>query len=135
MRGPGGISSTLNAVAVLSLTGILACTADPAPTRGEDPPAESFVFPAEFEPHRALWMAWPTYENKRGLPTEPLLIEIVRATEGRVTIELLAQDDAEADRIRARFRQEGVPDGHVTIHAVPHGDIWMRDMGPIFVRG
>ncbi|MDE2880571.1 MAG: agmatine deiminase family protein [Acidobacteriota bacterium] len=135
MRGPGGISSTLNAVAVLSLTGILACTADPAPTRGEDPPAESFVFPAEFEPHRALWMAWPTYENKRGLPTEPLLIEIIRATEGRVAIELLAQDDDEADRIRARFRQEGVPDGHVTTHAVPHGDIWMRDMGPIFVRG
>ena len=135
MRGPGGISSTLNAVAVLSLTGILACTSDPAPATGEDSPAESFVFPAEFEPHRALWMAWPTYENKRGLPTEPLLIEIIRATVGRVSIELLAQDDAEADRIRTRFRQEGVPDGHVAIHAVPHGDIWMRDMGPIFVRG
>ena len=135
MRGPGGISSALNAVAVLSLTGILACTADPAPATGENSPAESFVFPAEFEPHRALWMAWPTYENKRGLPTEPLLIEIIRATVGRVSIELLAQDDAEADRIRTRFRQEGVPHGHVAIHAVPHGDIWMRDMGPIFVRG
>ncbi len=135
MRGPGGISSTLNAVAVVSLTGLLACTADPAPATGEDSPAESFVFPAEFEPHRALWMAWPTYENKRGLPTEPLLIEIIRATEGRVAIDLLAQDDDEAAAIRERFRREGVPDGHVTIHAVPHGDVWMRDMGPIFLRG
>ena len=97
--------------------------------------AETFVFPAEFEPHRALWMAWPTYENKAGLPTEPLLIEIIRATEGRVAIELLAQDDEEAGAIRERFRNEEVPDGHVTIHNVPHGDVWMRDMGPIFLRG
>ena len=80
-------------------------------------------------------MAWPTYENKRGLPTEPLLLEIIRATEGRVAIELLAQDDGEAGAIRERFRREGVPDGHVTIHLVPHGDVWMRDMGPIFLRG
>lgn len=135
MRRPGGIGSASNAVAVLSLIGMLSCTGDPAPAPEADPVAESFVFPAEFEPHRALWMAWPTYENKRGLPTEPLLVEIIRATEGRVAIELLAQDEAEADGIRERFRQEEVPHGHVTIHAVPHGDIWMRDMGPIFLRG
>jgi len=61
------------------------------------------VFPAEFEPYRALWMAWPTYENKQGLSTEPLLIDIIRATEGRVAIELLAQDDAEADRLGSAF--------------------------------
>ncbi len=132
MRRSGGTSS---AAAAVLLTAICACGGGPREAPEAVTAAESFVFPAEFEPHRALWMAWPTYENKRGLPTEPLLIEIVRATEGRVAIELLAQDGAEAERIRERFRQEEVPDGHVTIHAVPHGDIWMRDMGPIFVRG
>ena len=132
---PGGNCSALNPAGALLLTAICACGGDPRGASETAPAAESFVFPAEFEPHRALWMAWPTYENKRGLPTEPLLIEIIRATEGRVAIELLAQDDAEADRLRERFRQEEVPDGHVTIHAVPHGDIWMRDMGPIFLRG
>ena len=106
-----------------------------SPAAGEDETAERFTFPAEFEPHRALWMAWPTYENQRGRPTEPLLIEIIRAAEGRVAVELLAQDEAEAARIRDRLRREGAPDGHLTIHAVPHGDIWMRDMGPIFLRG
>lgn len=135
MRRPGGISTALNPAAALLLTWICACGGDPADAPEAAPVAESFVFPAEFEPHRALWMAWPTYENKQGLPTEPLLIEIIRAAEGRVAIELLAQDDAETDAIRERFRQEEVPVGHVTIHAVPHGDVWMRDMGPIFVRG
>ncbi|MCY3747609.1 MAG: agmatine deiminase family protein [Acidobacteria bacterium] len=135
MRPPGGISSALNPAGALLLTTICACGGDPREASEAAPAAESFVFPAEFEPHRALWMAWPTYENKRGLSTEPLLIDIIRATEGRVAIELLAQDDAEAGRIRERIRQEEVPDGHVAIHAVPHGDIWMRDMGPIFLRG
>lgn len=108
---------------------------------GEDAPAgaERFTFPAEFEPRRALWMAWPTYENKRGLPTEPLLVEIIRATEGRVAVELPARDEAEAGRIREhireRLRREGAPDGQVTIHPASRGDIRMRDLGPIFLRG
>ena len=121
--------------AALWIVGCLSC----AGGDGEDPTtaqrAEFFAFPAEFETHRALWMAWPTYENKRGLPTEPLLLEIIRAVEGGVAIELLAQDEEQAGAIRDRFAQEEIPDEHVTIHAVPHGDIWMRDMGPIFLRG
>ena len=109
----------------------LALGAGPSPALAE----ERFTFPAEFEPHRALWMAWPTYENKAGLPTEPLLLEIVRAAEGRVAVEILAQDEAEAGEIREVLRREGLASGEVGIHAVPHGDIWMRDMGPIFLRG
>ena len=103
MRRRGGNSNALNPAAALLLTAIWACGSDPAATPETDAAAESFVFPAEFEPHRSLWMAWPTYENKRGLPTEPLLIEIIRAAEGRVAIDLLAQDDDEAGAIRERF--------------------------------
>ena len=121
--------------ASLLALGLWSCGGAPNGEPVTGPVGEAFVFPAEFEPHRALWMAWPTYENKRGLPTEPLLIEIIRAAEGRVAIELLAQDDDEAGAIRDRFRREGVSEGHVTVHSVPHGDVWMRDMGPIFLRG
>ncbi len=106
-----------------------------APPESAQPAAERFRFPAEFEPHRALWMAWPTYENKRGLPTEPLQLEIIRAAAGRVAVELLVQDEAEGAAVRERLASESVPDAHVTIRAVPHGDIWMRDMGPIFLQG
>lgn len=133
-RGAGERGGTSTA-ALLLLLGGAHCGQPPEADSIAAEPAENFVFPAEFEPQRALWMAWPTYENKRGLPTEPLLIEIIRATEHRVAIELLAQDGTEAGAIRARLREEDVPDHHVTIRSVPHGDVWMRDMGPIFLRG
>ena len=134
VRAVPGRATRTGAACVLMLAG-LACAEPPDANRGAGGAAENFVFPAEFEPQRALWMAWPTYENKRGLPTEPLLIEIIRAAENRVEIELLAQDADEAGAIRARLREEDVPDGHVTIRSVPHGDVWVRDMGPIFLRG
>ncbi len=97
--------------------------------------AESFAFPGEFEPQRALWMAWPTGVHCRGFPIEPLLLDIVRAAAGRVVCELLVQDEDEAAEVRDRLRREGVPPGSVSLRAIPHGDVWMRDMGPIFLRG
>jgi agmatine deiminase len=111
--------------------GFLACQPPETETRAE----EHFVFPAEFEPQESIWMAWPTYENKRGRPTEPVHMEIIRVTEGHVKIDLLAQDESEISEIRTLFEESGVPHSHVRFHAIPHADIWMRDMGPIFLRG
>lgn len=96
---------------------------------------ETFAFPGEFETQRALWMAWPTGEHCRGFPIEPLLVEIIRAVHRRVAVELLVQDEPEARRVRDRLRREGVDGGAVTLRVIPHADVWMRDMGPIFLRG
>lgn len=96
---------------------------------------ESFVFPGEFEPQRALWMAWPTGEHASGFPIEPLLVELIRALQGSVGVELLVQDAAEAAEVRKRLAREAQGAGWVSLREVPHPDIWMRDMGPIFLRG
>lgn len=99
------------------------------------PVAERFRFPAEFEAQRAIWMAWPTGEHCRDFPIEPLLIAIIRAARRRVAIELLVQDDAEARQVRRRLSGEGIGPEGVTLREIPHADVWMRDMGPIFLRG
>ncbi len=96
---------------------------------------ERFRLPAEFEPQRTLWLAWPTYPNRRELPTEPLTLRILAAAQDRVRIELLVQDDAEAERVAARLREAGIPAGRVRMHPIPHGDVWLRDTGPIFLEG
>ncbi len=89
---------------------------------------ERFRLPAEFEPQRALWLAWPRYENRRGHPTDPLTLRILEAARGRVQTELLVEDAAEAERLSAR-----APEARV--HRIPHGDVWMRDFGPTFLVG
>ncbi|MDC3953357.1 agmatine deiminase family protein [Polyangium jinanense] len=113
---------------------LAACTKAPdAPVRKAEA-RETYSFPAEFEPHASIWLAWPTYQNKAGHPTEPVVEDILRALHGHVSVDLLAQDEAEAGMIRERLARDAVPSDHVRIHAVPHADIWLRDMGPIFVK-
>ncbi|MEM9798839.1 MAG: agmatine deiminase family protein [Planctomycetota bacterium] len=92
------------------------------------------TFPAEFEPHESIWMAWPSYENKAGVPTEPLIVELIGLMEGHVAVDLIINEGDEAN-VLAALSAAGVPRNHLTIHEVPHGDVWMRDMGPIFGIG
>ncbi|MDI1482243.1 agmatine deiminase family protein [Polyangium sp. y55x31] len=120
----------------LACLGVLlaACSKAPEAAAPEAEPKETYSFPAEFEPHASIWMSWPRYENKAGHPTEPVMEAILRALHGHVSVDLLAHDEVEARVILDRFARNGVPSDHVKIHAVEHGDIWMRDMGPIFVK-
>lgn len=109
---------------------------EPGPAGAPEPAeAAAYEFPPEFAPQESIWLAWPTYENKRGLPTEPLITEIVAKVAPHVEVDLMAQDEAEIESIRARFERQDVPHDHVTFHAIPHGDVWLRDMGPIFLKG
>ena len=91
-----------------------------------------FVFPAEFESHDALWMAWPRYENKKGRPTEPVHMQILEATSGRVAVDLLVPGEG---KVRARLVAEGIAHDHVRFHSIPYNDVWLRDTGPIFLKG
>jgi agmatine deiminase len=91
------------------------------------------AYPAEFEPQDAIWMAWPTYENVAGRPTEEVHRQIIAALAPYERVNLLAQDQAEIGAIKADLEAHGVPFSHVRFHAIEHTDIWMRDMGPFFL--
>jgi len=120
--------------ALMSVPLCLAACAPKNPSRPDTISVETYHFPAEFEPQASVWLAWPTYENKAGHPTERVIADIVRALHGHVRVDLLAQDEAEKKTIAARLAKEGAPTDHVTLHAIRHDDIWLRDMGPIFVK-
>ncbi|NBB52792.1 agmatine deiminase [Rhizobium sp. CRIBSB] len=92
--------------------------------------------PAEWSPHRAMWVGWPSHGDLWEDNLEPAQAEVealVRALAGpgREHVKLMVgNDEALAD---ARDRFEGV-DG-VTIVPGRFGDIWLRDTGPIFGAG
>jgi agmatine deiminase len=95
-------------------------------------------WPAEWEPHRATWLAWPhapTTWPGHLAEAQAEYCGIVRALSGRETVELLVADDAMEESARVQLTAAGVDaDRAIRFHHVPTNDSWLRDTGPIFVR-
>lgn len=92
--------------------------------------------PAEWSPHRAMWVGWPSHGELWEDNLEPAQAEVealvgALAGPGREQVKLLVGKPDALDDARARFA--GV-DG-VEVVDGRFGDIWLRDTGPIFGAG
>ena len=108
-------------------------------TDAQSPRAEGYRQPAEWEPHEAVYLAWPSHDEL----WQPLL--------GDAQQEFLGLCEAIAD-----LDEDGTPRGEqlrvlapdgvrhleastalerfgADVQRIPFGDIWMRDIAPIFV--
>jgi agmatine deiminase len=91
--------------------------------------------PAEWEPHEATWLAWPHKEESwpgvfERIPA--VWTSMVQALRGSEEVRLLVRDEDEEIRIREAL---GGDLAGVKLFGVPTNDAWIRDYGPIFVRG
>ena len=104
------------------------------------PSSDGFFQPAEWAPHSAVWLAWPSHADLWLEALEPVQDAFVRfalaiadpGPSGQPrgeAIELLTLD-ADGEAI-ARERLEGLP---VRFHRIPFGDIWLRDTAPVFLK-
>ena len=95
-------------------------------------------WPAEWEPHRATWLAWP--HNPETWPGHLEAAraehrEIVRGLQGREQVELVVSDAASEEAARKRLAAAGVdPERGVRFHHLPTDDSWLRDSAPVFVE-
>ena len=108
--------------------------------------------PAEWQPHEACWLAWPSHEKEWiGVleQTRQEFVALCRAIAGqpvqqpngifypatlpnhddREPLEILVLDDA--GKNSAQKALKGIP---ARFHIMPFGDIWLRDIAPIFVK-
>ena len=137
---------------VLALCGALPAWADTpaAPAAGApaaaapSAAAEGYHFPAEFEPHEAVWMGWPVYENKAGWSVKDLHVRLWAAMAPHVLVYVAVNPDDPARglsydgqlaEIKALMKQHGVPEERVRFFPVRHEDVWWRDMGPVYLVG
>jgi agmatine deiminase len=95
---------------------------------------EKWLFPGEYESHQAMWMLWPTFENKAGFPSTEPEADMIRAMSGHVHVNLAVQDEADEAAARDFLEDKEVPLDHVHFFQIEHGDIWARDTGPQFTR-
>ena len=92
--------------------------------------------PAEWSPHRAMWVGWPSHGELWEDNLEPAQAEVealVRALAGpgREQVKLMVGKPEVLADARARF------DGIANVEVIDgrFGDIWLRDTGPIFGAG
>jgi agmatine deiminase len=92
--------------------------------------------PAEWVRHRALWSAWPSAADLWEEDLEParaqvaaLFHAIADGARGEALHILVHGEEARASAHAA------LADTGATLHAIPFGDIWLRDTAPIFVAG
>ena len=93
--------------------------------------------PAEWEPHRATWIAWP--HNRSDWPgrieaVRWCYVEIVRRLAAVERVEIVFRDESSERRARRRLARAGVDAGRVGAHRFPTDRAWVRDSGGTFVR-
>ena len=99
--------------------------------------ATGFAQPAEWEPHAACWIAWASAEDlwlENLGPARRAWVSMARAiaesaSPGGERLEVLVPDEAQE-----RLAKDALAGVNARFHGVPFGDIWMRDIAPIFVR-
>ena len=92
------------------------------------PRQAGFSMPAEWEPHEATWVAWPSHEDlwQENLgPAREAFARLVAAIAEGERAEVLVPD-AEQERLA----RAALPAENVRYHRVPFGDIWLRDTAP-----
>ena len=107
---------------------------DPALFEQAQRDATTFAMPGEFEPIESMWMAYPVYENVHGRPSQTVQADMIKALVPHTSIDLLVQDPSEQTQVQQWLAGMNLPSDRVRLHIVPHTDIWMRDMGPIFLQ-
>jgi agmatine deiminase len=93
------------------------------------PAADGFRMPAEFEPHRGCWMAWPERPDNWRLKAEPAQRAFTAVAEAIAASEpvTVGVSDAQFERCRATLPPS------IRVVELSTDDAWLRDTGPTFL--
>jgi len=97
----------------------------------------NYSMPAEWEPHSAIWLAWPYDEDTfpgRVEKAEAIFIEIIKAVHLNEQVELLVLNEEMKDRAAGLISKSGADPSKMNFHITDYADVWLRDTGPIFVK-
>lgn len=96
----------------------------------------AFRLPAEWEPHEAVWIAWPHQETDfpgKLRTVEYVYVEILRLLHGSERVEVLVQDKEQLLSITALLNDARVPLEGIRFHQHSSDRSWLRDSAPTAV--
>jgi agmatine deiminase len=104
-------------------------------SEGPNPLREGQLMPAEWEHHDATWIAWPkdplTFPPEIIGAVEGVYVKMARTLAVGERVDILVDDELMERRVSEMVGD--IP--NIVYHRIRTADIWMRDYGPIFVRG
>lgn len=104
-------------------------------TQDKTPHALGYRMPAEWEPHSAVWLAWP--HDTTSFPhldrAEAAFADFVSEIHTSERVELLVRDAPMQRKATQLLQDRGVDFRQVGFHGADYAEIWFRDYGPIFV--
>lgn len=90
--------------------------------------------PAEWAPHRAMWLGFPSHEDlweDNLAPAQAEVEALARALAGPGGERVRLMTGSDAGEAEARRRLDGI--AGIEIVSGRFGDVWLRDTGPIFL--
>lgn len=97
----------------------------------------NYSMPAEWEPHSAVWLAWPYDEDtfpNRVPRVEAVYAEIIKSIHLSEQVELMVLDEGMKDRAINIISGAGADPNKVNFYITDYADVWVRDTGPTFVK-
>ncbi len=105
---------------------------------GHTPAQLGYQMPAEWEDHAATWITWPwnpeTWPGKFE-PIPDVYARFVRVLAESEDVHILVNGPEVMAAAMRTLRQHRADAPNVHLHDIPNNDVWIRDYGPIFVRG
>jgi agmatine deiminase len=101
------------------------------------PFALGFWMPAEWEPHKATWLAWPHEKTDWPGKFEPIpwvYADIARHLSQVERVRILVEDATTERAARRMLKSASANLSAVDFFRVPTNRGWIRDFGPIFLR-
>lgn len=102
-----------------------------SPTKKHD--SEHFTFPAEFEKHEAIWMAWKKFPAVARFKEETVF-NVMKALTPYVPVKLLIDHDSVSTRLHEEFSKRGIDKSKVSMFVYPDPYRNVRDPGPVFLK-
>jgi agmatine deiminase len=101
----------------------------------DTPASLGYMMPAEWEKHDATWLSWPkdpsTFPGEILPKVEGTYVKMIEALGGGEEVRVLVEDAKMEARVSGLLRGAD----RVSYHRLKTVDVWVRDYGPIYVRG
>ena len=97
---------------------------------------DEFRMPAEWEPQKSVWIAWP--HNKNDWPglfekIPNIIGKIIKYLTKDQIIDLLVNNNKSIDTTRIYLKKIGCNISKIKFHKLKTDRLWLRDSGPIFL--